>query len=297
MSSTFTAIDLSQIPAPDVIEPLDYETIYGEMKAKLLEYIPDFDDSIESDPAVRVLQVAAYFRLLDRQRVNDAAKAVMLPYATGTDLDNLAAFFGVFRLTIVPADKEAGTPAVMESHDDLRYRVTIAPEGYSVAGPSGAYEFFALSADGDVASARPVSPSPAVVDVYVLSRAAGGVPSPELLAKVEAALSDDEVRPMADRVTIYPATVKTYEIVARIWTFNGPDAAVVLATAQKNAEKFAASNRKLGRDITLSAINAALFAGGTQKVELLSPAADIVNDDTEAAICTGITLTHAGLAE
>lgn len=297
MSSTFTAIDLSQIPAPDVIEPLDYEAIYGEMKAKLLEYIPDFDDSIESDPAVRVLQVAAYFRLLDRQRANDAAKAVMLAYAKGADLDNIAAFFGVTRLTITPADEQAGTLAVMESDDDLRYRVTIAPEGYSVAGPAGAYEFFALSADSDVASARPVSPSPAVVDVYVLSRSATGIPSPQLLATVAAALSDDEVRPMGDRVTVYPAAVKTYAINARIWTFDGPDAAVVLATAQKNAEAFAANSRKLGRDITLSAINAALFAGGTQKVELLSPAADIINDDTEAAICTGITLIHAGVAE
>lgn len=292
----FTAIDLSQIPAPDVIETLDYETIYAETLARLLALMPDFE-ALESDPATKVLQACAYMRLLDRQRVNDAAQAVMLAYARGADLDNLGAFFGVARLVLTPADEEAGTAAVMEEDEDFRYRITIAPEGYSVAGPRGAYEYFALSASGAVASARPVSPAPAQVAVTILARDGTGIPSAELLATVAAALNDEEVRPLGDRVTVLPATVKTYAIEAEITTFDGPDTAVVLAAAQANAEKFAAANRKLGRDITLSALNAALFVGGTQKVRITSPAADIVNDDTEAAHCTGIALTLAGVGE
>lgn len=293
----FTAIDLSQIPAPDVIEPLDYETIYAEMLAMLQELAPEFDATVESDPAVKLLQACAYMRLLDRQRVNDAAQAVMLAYAKGKDLDNLGAFFGVARLVLIPADEEAGTDAVMEEDEDFRYRISIAPEGYSTAGPRGAYEYFALSASGEVASARPVSPAPAEVVVYILAREGTGVPSAALLATVAAALNDEEVRPLGDRVTVRPATVKTYTIEAEITTFDGPDTAVVLATAQANAEKFATANRKLGRDITLSALNAALFVGGTQNVRITSLTEDIVNNDTEAAHCTGIALTLAGVGE
>ena len=45
----------------------------------------------------------AYRELLIRQRVNDAARGVMLATASGTDLDNLAANFNVERLLITPA--------------------------------------------------------------------------------------------------------------------------------------------------------------------------------------------------
>lgn len=297
MPSTFTAIDLSQIPAPDVINPLDYEAIYAEMLAKLREFIPDFDDSIESDPAVRVLQVAAWFRLLDRQRVNDAARAVMLAYAGGGDLDQLGALVGVTRLLITPADEEAGTPAVMESDEDFRYRITLAPEGYSVAGPRGAYLFYALSADGDVASASAISPAPTEVEVYVLSRSGDGTASPALIDTVEAALSDEDVRPLGDRLTVASAAITNYAIEADISTFAGPDSAVVMAEAQARVEAWVEANRRIGRDITRAGIIAALFAGGVQNVDLTLPAADIPFDDTQAGHCTGITLTWAGVAE
>lgn len=297
MPSTFTAIDLSQIPAPNVIEPLDYEAVYAQMLAKLREYIPDFDDSIESDPAVRVLQVAAYFRLLDRQRVNDAARAVMLPYAQKNDLDNLGALVGVTRLTLAPADAEAGTPAIMEGDTDFRRRITLAPEGFSVAGPRGAYIFYALSADPDVADASAISPAPTEVEVYVLSRTGDGTASPALVASVTAALSAEDVRPLGDLVTVHPADVVDYAITATLYTFAGPDKDVVMAEAQSRIDIWVAENRKMGRDITRAAIIAALFAGGVQNVVLPSPAADIPMDDTQAGNCTGITLTWGGVAE
>lgn len=292
----FTAIDLSQLPAPVAIDPLDYETILGEMLARYQELFPDFV-LVESDPAMRVLQVAAWFRLLDRQKANDDAVGAMLAYATGADLDQIGARFGVERLEIAPADPEEGTPAVMETDEDFRFRITLAPEGYSVAGPEGAYLYFALTADSEVASASARSPAPAEVEVYVLSRAPEGTASPELLAIVAAALSDRTVRPIGDRVTVHSAEIVEYEIAASITTYAGPDASIVMANAQARIEQFVADNRRIGRDITRAAINSALFVGGSQNVAITSPAADIELDDTQAAICTGIMLTHAGIAE
>lgn len=297
MPATFSAIDLSRLPAPSVIEPLDYETMLAEMVAALKTFIPDFDETLESDPAVKILQVCCYFRLLDRQRVNDAARANMLAYALGADLDNLGALVGVARLEITPADPQAGIPAVMEGDEDFRRRITLAPEGYSVAGPRGAYIFHALSADPDVLDASAISPAPTEVDVYVLSRSGTGAASPALIAIVDAALSAEDVRPLGDQVTVNAAAIVNYAIVATITTFAGPDSAIVVTEAQSRLTAFVAENRKIGRDVTRAGIIAALFAGGVQNVTLTSPAADLVIDDSHAAWCTGITITWAGTAE
>lgn len=71
--------------------------------------------------------------------MNDAARAIMPAYAVGVDLDNIAALFGIVRFVITPADPQTGAPAVMESDADFRRRMVLAPEGFSVAGPEGAY--------------------------------------------------------------------------------------------------------------------------------------------------------------
>ena len=143
-------IDLSQLPAPNVVEPLDYETLLAERKATLISLYPaDQQDAVartltlESEPIVKLLQENAYRELILRQRINEAAKAVMVAYALDADLDQLGVNNGVTRLTISPADETTipPTPAVMESNDDFRLRIASAFEGLSVAGPTGAYEY------------------------------------------------------------------------------------------------------------------------------------------------------------
>lgn len=167
-------IDLSQLPAPDVVESLDYETLLAERKATLISLYPaDQQDAVartltlESEPIVKLLQENAYRELILRQRINEAAKAVMVAYSMDGDLDQLGANNGVPRLIITPADDTTipPTPAVMESNDDFRLRIASAFEGLSVAGPTGAYEYHAKSADGRVADASAISPSPSVVTV------------------------------------------------------------------------------------------------------------------------------------
>ncbi|MCP6065972.1 baseplate J/gp47 family protein, partial [Klebsiella pneumoniae] len=89
----------------------------------------------------------------------------------------------------------------MESDSDLRQRIPAAFEGMSVAGPAGAYEFHAMSADGRVADDTANSPAPAEVTVAVLSREGDGTASDDLLLAVSTALNDETVRPVGDRLT------------------------------------------------------------------------------------------------
>ncbi|MET0373168.1 MAG: baseplate J/gp47 family protein, partial [Rhizorhabdus sp.] len=227
--TTFTAVDLSRLPAPAVIEALSFEQIRADMLAMLAARLPGFDAFVESEPAVKLIEVFAYRELLLRARINDAARAVMPAYAIGADLDQLAALMGVARLLVTPADPQTGAAAVMESDADLRRRLVLAPEGYSVAGPEGAYIFHALTADGDVLDASATSPSPGAVVVTILARGNGGVAGAPLVAEVAAYLSADERRPLTDVVTVQPAQLVDYQITAQVRTFAGPDAAIVLA--------------------------------------------------------------------
>ncbi len=297
-TSTFTAVDLSRLPAPMVVETLDFDTIYGQMLAQLQVLLPEFDATVESDPAVKLLQVASYREMLLRQRVNDAARAVMPAFALGSDLDHLAALFGVARLVITPADDTKGIPAVYENDADLRRRMTLAPEGYSVAGPEGAYIFHALSADPDVLDASATSPTPGEVIVRILSRSGTGAVGAALVEDVGLYLSDETRRPMTDRVTVLSATIVPFEVEAEITTFNGPDAAIVIATARANLDGLLARTHRLGIDITRARIFAALAGPeGVQNVKLIQPAADIVLDRSQASNCTAVTLRMGGIGE
>ena len=135
-------IDLSQLPEPEVIENLDFETIYQELLGDFREAMAgEWTAEVESDPVLKLLQLAAYRELLLRARINDAARAVMLAYASGADLDQIGAGFNVQRLLIRPAQPEAVPPveAQYESDKSLRNRIQLAFEQLSVAGPRNAY--------------------------------------------------------------------------------------------------------------------------------------------------------------
>ncbi|MBK0089462.1 baseplate assembly protein [Erwinia sp. S59] len=299
-------IDLSQLPAPDVVETLDYEVLLAERKATLISLYPEEQQAavaltlaLESEPVVKVLQENAYREVILRQRINEAARAVMVAYAMDDDLDQVGANNGVERLIITPADDTAIPPtaAVMEGNDDFRARIAGAFEGLSVAGPTGAYEYHARSADGRVADASAISPSPAVVTVTILAREGNGIAADDLLIVVEAALNDENVRPVADRVIVQSAEIVNYEIEAELYLYPGPEAEPIRAASEAKLIAYISTQKRLGRDIRLSALYAAMHVEGVQRVNLIKPVADVVLDKTQAAYCTGYTLTVGGSDE
>lgn len=300
-SESFTGVDLSRLAAPTVIEALDYETIVADAKARFGELCAEagipFDASVESDPVVKLIELFAYRELVLRQRVNDAAKAVMPAFATGSDLDHLGALFGVERFIITPANPATGTPAVLESDADFRRRMVLAPEGYSVAGPAGAYIFHALSASADVLDAAVESPSPGEVLVSIISRTGNGTASAGLIATVAAALSAEGVRPLTDHVTVQSAAVQNFAVNATLTFLNGPDRSVVMAAAQARLAAHLADIHRIGRDVTRAGIIGSLYVDGVQNVVLTSPPSDLSVSRVQASFCTGVTITDGGVAE
>lgn len=295
MAALSTTVDLSRLEPPVFVEQLSFDTIVEQLVADVRAVLPTFDATVDSDPAVKVLQVFAYREMLLRRREQDAAEQNLVAYATGPRLDHLAALVGVTRLVIVPADASIGTAAVMESDAALRQRIVLAPETFSCAGPELAYVAHAKAASGDVLDASATSPAPGEVRVSVLSRIGDGTAAAGLVAAVHAVVSDPAIRPLGDAVTTAGADVVEFAIAASLVTFAGPDVSIILSAARTALDAFLADNRRLGRTITKSGVTAALSVANVHRVDLPG-FDDVVCDPTQAAWCTGIAITHGGYA-
>lgn len=328
-----SVIDLNRLPPPQVVEELDFEDILAQMKADLLELDSTLAEVLnsEAEPINKQLQISAYREMILRQRVNEAARAVMLAYAIKGDLDNLGALLGVERLITNEGDPDAvpPIPPTYEEDEPFRQRILLSLDGLSVAGPARAYIYHALSVDGRVLDASVDSPRfsnyelssemqaelpdnvivlqvdydaglpnprPGDVAVTVLSREGNGEPTSDLVDNVSDRLSGEDIRPLTDNVHTRAAAIVDYQVEAKLYTFAGPDPNVVVDSAITEVNAYIEDNRRLGRSITLSGLYAALHVGGVQRVELLQPTADVQCSVNEAAFCTAVDVTYGGLA-
>ena len=291
-------IDLAALPAPQVLENLDFEVLYEDALGQFREYMAEnWSAALESDPVVKLLELIAYWRVQDRARVNDAAKALLLAYAKGTDLDQLAANVELSRLVVQAEDLTAvpPLPEILEEDDALRERVQLVYEGLTTAGPRNSYILHARNASGLVADATAESPSPAVVDVTVLSREGDGTADAELLATVAAHVNDDDVRPVADRVNVRSAEILRYQVNAVVYLAgNGPEGEAVLAEAKSRLEAWKNPRRRLGVEVSRSAIDAQLHVAGVRRVDLIDWS-DIRPTKAQAGWCTTVTVTRGVL--
>lgn len=300
MAGAFTVVNLSQLSAPDAVEQLDYETIVAAMIADLQARVVAaggaFTALVESDPAYKIIEVCAYREMLVRERANESVKAVMLAFATGSDLDQLGANYNVARLVVTPADDTTVPPtaAVMESDEAYRARIPLSLESYTTAGSEGSYVYWGLSAAGTIKDIQAYSPTPGVVNVYVLSSIGDGTASETEIAAVTAAVNAQTVRPMTDQVNVLSATIVPYTITAVLDLFDGPDANVVQEAAAAAAQAYATGVQRIGYDVALSGIYAGLHQTGVDRVNLTAPTANMQGAVGQAYYCTAVAVTTDG---
>jgi phage-related baseplate assembly protein len=287
-------IDLSTLPPPEVIETLSFEAILDEMRADLVARFPQIEPTLalESTIVSKVLQVAAFREVLLRARINDAAVSLLLARAGGANLDNLAANFGVTRLVVAQATNSA--PALLEDDDRLRRRVVLAIEAYSVAGPSGAYIYHALSAAPELRDASAISVEPGVVTVTLMKSLSDPAPTADQRERVVKALSDETVRPLTDVLIVAAPEILGTDITAELMIYPGPDGNVIADRARARLADFIGEAGFLGRDLRRSAIFSRLHVEGVQSVSLSEPAADIIGSPRRAIRVGAINLSIIG---
>jgi len=186
----------------------------------------------------------------------------------------------------------------IEDDEAYRERVLLAPESFSVAGPVGAYQYWARQA------------SPAVVDVHVANDTDGGgqpiggrvavtvlakdgLPNAELIGKIQAALSAEKRRPLCDTVVVKAPTAVDYTLDAELTLFAGTDARTAKAAAEQAWAVYEAARRsRLGLDIVPLDIMSALKVAGVYNVVLHNLPLTVVNPD-QWARCTSTTIRIA----
>ena len=188
--------------------------------------------------------------------------------------------------------------ADIESDDELRERVQLAPESFSVAGPRDAYKFFALSARSDILDVAVLSPTPCVVHVLPLME--GGVlPTQTALDAIAAVCNADTVRPLTDQVTVMSPTAVNFTL-ALTYTINvndsGSSSTIQAAVATAVATWVLWQKSKLGRDINKSELTRLVKEAGVQDITALTlSVSDMTINEDQVAICTSNTITFGGL--
>jgi phage-related baseplate assembly protein len=281
---TIAGLDLQTLPPAEIIEPLNYDAILAEYVELFNSRFPDYNvGALETDPVKIALEVGAYRELLLRARMNDVARANLLYYATGGDLDQLAAFYDVTRL-------------LNETDVRFRDRVVLAISGRSTGGTVERYKFVALSADvniRDVAVWRK-NPSP-VIGVSVLNTLNDGVAYPEMLTSVMAALTDPAVQMVNDQFAIESAVTTTVNVTANVWLLPSTLQSTFVELPEALRAKWIEEGG-LGRDLTKAWLVSRLMQAGIQKVELLTPSADTVVNFHQAVALGTVTLNYMGRA-
>lgn len=269
------SINLANMPLPPVIRELSYEDTLSELKAGLIRLYPDIEPILQLESAIvnKLMQNFAYYVVMLRAEMNDAAKALMLATAGGGDLDSFAADFDIQRLVV--GQNADGSP-IYEDDDDFRKRRQLAPGGYAVAGPEEAYKFHALSADGRVKEAEPVKGEGGRVDIILRGRDGDGSLPDEVIQNVFVALSPKTKRPLTDNVYVRSVSVVNQPVKVLVKIPTGPDEATVRDKVKASVEAYARDRSAIGSILRIDGIIGAAYSGNSlERVAVIEPSADV----------------------
>ena len=194
-----------------------------------------------------------------------------------------------------------------ESDADYAERIRLAPNSFSVAGPSKAYEFYTRSVSSAIMDVSVDSPTPGVVNVYPLLEG-GIIPDQTLLDRVLETLSAEDVRPMTDEVHALQATAVAYTIDVHyfIRMSDKKNGVAIQQAVNKAVEDYRVWQQgKIGRDIVPAELVRAVMNAGACRINStqehpLSPGAFQQLTRTQVAQCdpeTDVNVVFDGYVE
>lgn len=296
-----TVIDLSRIPAPKAIEPLDHAALLQQFIDRFVAFwaeartedpsLPSFDvQMLKTDPSMIAGRAWTFIQLLDHGRINDGLKALLAPLSADSNLDNLVARQGIQRLTVSTASGD--TPAVMESDERLLERYLLS-FGRAAAGSRDGYLYEAFTAwpgAGDIeVVGRRIHGRRGDVDI-VVAGPHGDAPALEKLSLVSAAVTAPNVQPEATAVSVMAATRVIYTVDQVIEVPIGPDPEVVRLEAVSRIRAAADERTFIGGEIPPDLLSGAAYGASILRVRDNAPVV-IAPDPYSIPILTEINVT------
>lgn len=285
---TVSAVDLSRLPPPQVVEPLDFELILsrmlGDVTGRFQAAGIGYDvGHLETDPVRINLETASYSETLVRARINDAVRRTLLAFAKGSDLDHLGAAHGVLR---------------MADEDDERFarRIVLKNMDRNSVGSEAHYMRVAFDAHVRVRDVvvYTVGRDP-TIRVAILAAGNDGVADAPLLAAVDAAVQAPANRMVNDSIVVEPVVRQVVDVAADVWLL--PDApATTIADAEAALRAGWLADGRIGRDFSPSWAARYLSVAGIQRIENLQPAANVDVPFNQLAALGAVTLVDKGRA-
>ena len=221
-----------------------------------------------------------------------------------------------------------------EDIEIYRTRLQLLPESFSTAGPDGAYEFWARSANPDIADTRVWMPDldleafeaflapwgindagifyealfgyfrdsgtgPGNVNIAVLMKN-GEMPSNEVKEQVYEMLSDARVRPLTDFVHVKNPEPVEYGISIKYWIKNSDATKVqsIIDNVELAVEKFVSWQKEiLGRDINPSFLHQLIMECGVKWVIIEEPEPTKLNPYQVGILSGEAEVSFEGLEE
>ncbi|MCC8156369.1 MAG: baseplate J/gp47 family protein [Oscillospiraceae bacterium] len=157
---------------------------------------------------------------------------------------------------------------------------------YSVAGPVGAYEYWAKSVSTEIADVAAVSPEPGEVVIYAVMND-GTIASDTIKALILDACSADDVRPLTDSVSVADPDTVTFDVeltyyISASTSRAAADVEADVAAAVAEYESWQSGH--LGRDVNPSKLISMLMAvDGVKRVDVASPAFADLSDGSDGS--------------
>lgn len=185
-------------------------------------------------------------------------------------IDKIVDVFPYYKSVKNITESKGGT--TVESDEQYRERLMVVPESFSVAGPAGAYEFWAKSTSPLITNVKAISPNPGCVDVYIWTKY--GEPTIELLHQVQDKVNDNEVRPLTDLVQVKVPEKVYYSV--EMEYFIEKENELHADEIEKNVKTTVSEwadwqQEKLGRDINTDELIYRLKKIGVKRMNILSP--------------------------
>jgi phage-related baseplate assembly protein len=252
-------------------------TIREAVFAKWLEL--SGEEPLPGQPEYLMLEVISFICGLKNQATQSGLEQNLIEFAKGEALDRLAVLWGITRL-------------VNEGDEALRERILLAPSDLSVTGIEEGFISVVKGVDPSITDVSVIAPTPPTVEVRFITKT--GLPSPELIAKVQEALEDKKNKPIVvTPLASAPSTIN-YSISATIDIYTTADVATIRQRCADAANKLREQiSSKIGVDVVISQFVTAIGnVTGVYRCTINSPTNDILISSTQWAVAPIVTTSN-----
>ena len=221
-----------------------------------------------------------------------------------------------------------------ENLETYKARLRLLPESFSVAGPDGAYEFWARTANPEIIDAKVWMPElemqsfaaflapwgitdiqgfyntlneyyresgtgPGNVNVTVLMKD-GELPSNEVLLQVAESLNKKTRRPLTDFVHVIKPTPIEFNVEVRYWieTEKATEVTLLIDAVKKAVDQYIEWQKsQLGLDILHDFLHKLIMNCGVKRLEIIEPEFKILKSNEVAQFGGNKIATYEGLEE